>query len=110
LRAEQAKRSRRDGGGGHQEGHSRGGTHDRGANAGKPVSCKSADEGLCVGLERGGRELRDGITGGEYAGARPGVCGKRTGRSSLPAGTEYIFTFLGDAGGDESVPAPAPPA
>ncbi len=45
-------------------------TCDRGADAEESVSRESADEGLCVGLERSGCKLRDGITSGKRTGAR----------------------------------------
>ena len=89
---------------------SAGGACDCGANAEESVSRKPAEEGLCVGIERSGCELRDGIAGGEGVGTRSGVCGERAGRSSLLAGTQCVFTFVGDTSWDESVPAPAPPA
>ena len=95
---------------GHQEANGGSGTCNCGTNAEESVSRKPAGEGLCVGIERSGCELRDGIAGSECVGARSDVRGKRAGRSSLLAGTQYIFTFLGDASGDESIPAPAPSA
>ena len=81
--------------GGHSQAHGGSGAGDCRAHAEKSVSRKPADEGLCVGFERRGCQLRHGVARGQPACARSQLCGNRAGQSSLPAGTQYVFAFPG---------------